>query len=143
MCRAFLVHDDYHLGFRSRDSEDVRLLHGWYPLEQEEGEWFRWTGKRAAVETEAQEGSLVFKVKNGRPDKDDLGISLYNKQTRRRFTVRDRGWNEFVFPLKVAKGDSDPIYIEADDFWIPAENLKNNMDQRELGLLVQDIRLST
>ncbi len=139
-CKAFLVRDDYAEGFRFQMESGIRLEMGWYPLEDDGEFWIRWTGKRASVIPEQQSGCLVFEVKNGRPDRERLGVSVYQGKQIIHFVLADHEWTTMEFPLVPLPKVENPVFIETDEFWIPAEVLKGNSDKRELGLLVRSVK---
>jgi hypothetical protein len=112
---------------------------GWYQLENDGENWVRWTGKRASLIPEKRSGRLVFEVKNGRQDSEKMGVAVYQGRRRRRFVLKGRDWITLEFPLYSSRTEAAPVFIEADEFWIPAEMLESNSDERELGLLVRSV----
>jgi hypothetical protein len=139
ICKAILVRDDYARGFCSNGKAGIRLEMGWYQLENDGENWVRWTGKRASLIPEKRSGRLVFEVKNGRQDSEKMGVAVYQGRRRRRFVLKGRDWITLEFPLYSSRTEAAPVFIEADEFWIPAEMLESNSDERELGLLVRSV----
>jgi hypothetical protein len=57
------------------------------------------------------------------------------------FPLKDREWNKGTFRTDGSLHQGDTIILESEVFWIPAEILPGNDDQRELGVLVREIRI--
>lgn len=142
VCQAILVEDDYSKKFPGAEQTPYALKCGWYPLESDGAESFRWTGKRAVLILQEEAAEITFRVRNGHPRRERLRVSILQGKRRKTLLLQDRTWTTLSCRLKSSKRHGTHVLLEAEDFWIPAEELVENQDRRELGVMVADISLT-
>jgi len=142
VCKAILVEDDYEKKFPGSEKGAYQLEYGWYPLENDGREFFRWTGKRAAVSLKQPVKALVFKVRNAHPNLESLEVCISQGKHKKGFRLKDRSWNSIGFFPKSTDKFGSCLVIESKIFWIPAEILEDTRDRRELGVMVSDILIT-
>lgn len=142
VCQAILVKDDYAKKFPGAERAPYALESGWYPLESDGTDSFRWTGKRAVLILQEEAAEITLRIRNGHPRRERLGVSLLQGKLRKSFPLQDRSWTTLSFRLKSSRKHGTHIVLEAEDFWIPAEDLEDNQDRRELGVMVANISLT-
>ena len=70
-------------------------------------------------------------------------ISLYIRQGdhEKKVDLHDREWNRIEYSIKPVDEFGSQIFIESNEFWIPAEIFPDNEDHRELSIMVKNMRL--
>jgi len=141
ICRAFQVVDDYTNKFPGREKEPFELLHGWYPLEDDGKDRYRWIGKRAALALKQNAKSLEFLIKAGHPRSKKTKIYVRQGNRKKNYLLKNKDWNKIIFALEDIGRHGAEIILESEKFWIPAEIFPGNDDRRELSVMVKDVHL--
>ncbi len=141
VCKAFLVADDYQNKFPGCENEDYNLAWGWYPLEGDGNESFRWTGKRAVLEDISGGRILDVEVRNGHPILENLGFTVQQGGHKTTVVLEGHAWRAKIIQLSDRQSDDRRIIFEAGDFWIPSDIWKQNQDRRELGVMIKAVRI--
>ncbi|HDT11921.1 MAG TPA: hypothetical protein ENN58_04200, partial [bacterium] len=141
ICKSILIEDDYSRQFETGRVEDYSLICGWYPLEKEGEEYFRWMGKRAVLEIKESKGALRLEVKNTHPQKEKISQYIRQGDHEEKVDLNNREWNQIEYFIKPVSKFGSQIIIESDEFWIPAEIFPDNEDCRELSVMVKNMCL--
>jgi len=143
VCRAFQVVDDYREKFPGCGDEPYGLVHGWYPLESDGKNRYRWTGKRAVLTLGQNGKNLEFLVKHGHPRSQKSRIFVRQGKREKKYLLKNKDWNKIVFALKEIQKHGAEIILEAEEFWIPAEIFPGTDDRRELSVMVKEAKVQS
>lgn len=141
ICKSILIHDDYMRQFGAGRIEDYSLVCGWYPLEEEGRDFFRWMGKRAVLKIKEGKGTLTLEVKNAHPQKEKISLYIRQGDHEKEVSLQNREWHQIEYSIKPVNEFGSQIIVESDEFWIPAEIFPDNEDRRELSIMVKNMRL--
>lgn len=136
VCKAFVVGDDYALGFGQGDGP-VSLVNGFYSLEQEDGRPFRWMGKIARLRVGESLAELELEFRNAAAGGKAMSLELRQGSRRRRYRLPAGCWTVVAFVIGDRAVHGPVVEIEAGRFFIPAEREPGNGDTRELSVMVR------
>ncbi len=141
VCKSILVEDDYQKQFETGRIEDYFLICGWYPLEKERDEYFRWMGKRAILEIKESKGVLKLEARNTHPQLDKISLSIQQGLHVEKHELDHGDWKKIDYYIKDINQFGCQITFESDVFWIPSEFFYGSKDRRELGAMVKNMRI--
>ncbi len=141
ICRAFQVVDDYKKKFPGREGEPYELVHGWYPLESDGKNQYRWIGKRAVLVLKKNAKHLEVLIKQGHPRSETTKIFMHQGKRKKAYNLKNKDFSEIRFALKDIKRHGAEIVLESEEFWIPAEIFPSSDDRRELSVMVKEANL--
>jgi radical SAM protein with 4Fe4S-binding SPASM domain len=141
VCHAFQVKDDYKEKFAGEGDQPYELKHGWYPLENDGKDWFRWTGKRAALILRGNSKHVDFLARKGHPRLEKTEIVVRQGSRRKRYRLKGDTWMSIRFPLENIGAQGEEVILESETFWVPAQLFADSADRRELAIMVKEVRV--
>ena len=110
-----------------------------------EGQVFRWTGDSAlltlSVAPEVQSIELSYQVSPPIRDGAPTEVTIHVGDTTQRFTVREPGWHDAIFPLERSGNSHQTVFVEVtvSPIMVPAA-MGTSTDSRRLGATLRPPR---